>query len=149
MSTGSKFIIIILMERNEKSVCTESELDGEKLFFVGDEKQSIYRFRGANVSVFRQLKKALKGADGRGNLELNMNYRSKPELIAFFNTIFGATPYPPNTVRSDASVFYTDGAIPDYEAQYVNVEIPKLKMETADFQKRRAHVSLFKDESNI
>ena len=32
----------------------------DKLFFVGDEKQSIYKFRGADVSVFNSLKKDLQ-----------------------------------------------------------------------------------------
>ena len=58
----------------------------QKLFFVGDEKQSIYKFRGADVSVFNQLKKDL----GSENfLQMSYNYRSCPELIASFNRIFG------------------------------------------------------------
>jgi ATP-dependent exoDNAse (exonuclease V) beta subunit len=59
------------------------ELSGKKLFFVGDEKQSIYRYRGADVSVFRGLSEELGGF-----LELNINYRSTPELIEFYNSLF-------------------------------------------------------------
>ncbi|MDR0655780.1 MAG: UvrD-helicase domain-containing protein [Treponema sp.] len=59
------------------------ELSAKKLFFVGDEKQSIYRYRGADVSVFRGLSEELGGF-----LELNTNYRSTPELIEFYNSLF-------------------------------------------------------------
>lgn len=58
---------------------------GDKLFFVGDEKQSIYKFRGADVAVFNQLKDDL----GTGMLQMNNNYRSLPELLSFFNQLFG------------------------------------------------------------
>jgi ATP-dependent helicase/nuclease subunit A len=60
-----------------------SALAPEKLFFVGDEKQSIYRFRGADVSVFRGLADELNNA-----LSLKTNYRSTPELVAFYNALF-------------------------------------------------------------
>ncbi|MDR1655374.1 MAG: UvrD-helicase domain-containing protein [Treponema sp.] len=59
------------------------ELSAKKLFFVGDEKQSIYRYRGADVSVFRGLSEELGGF-----LELNTNYRSTPELIEFYDSLF-------------------------------------------------------------
>ena len=58
----------------------------QKLFFVGDEKQSIYKFRGADVSVFNNLKYEL-GQDAF--LQMNYNYRSSNELLAIFNHIFG------------------------------------------------------------
>ena len=38
-----------------KALCDNEYLRG-KLFFVGDYKQSIYRFRGAEPQVFRQLR---------------------------------------------------------------------------------------------
>jgi len=63
---------------------------GQKLFFVGDEKQSIYKFRGADVSVFNKLKTEL-GADCF--LQMNYNYRSNNELLATFNRIFGDCDY--------------------------------------------------------
>ena len=64
-----------------------SELEEDKLFFVGDEKQSIYRFRGADVTVFKSLHHEIEGAGGR-TLLLDRNYRSEPGLVAFFNRLF-------------------------------------------------------------
>ena len=58
----------------------------QKLFFVGDEKQSIYKFRGADVSVFNKLKSDL---GPECFLQMNYNYRSSNELLATFNRIFG------------------------------------------------------------
>ncbi len=58
------------------------DLEPEKLFFVGDQKQSIYRFRGADVSVFKNLSETFPV------LSLRRNYRSEPELIDFFNAFF-------------------------------------------------------------
>ncbi|HEY2971214.1 MAG TPA: UvrD-helicase domain-containing protein [Pyrinomonadaceae bacterium] len=57
------------------------------LFIVGDRKQSIYGFRGADVDVFQQTTQALKAA---GGLEqpLHLNFRSQPGLIKFFNHLF-------------------------------------------------------------
>ncbi|MEP6635483.1 MAG: UvrD-helicase domain-containing protein, partial [Acidobacteriota bacterium] len=57
------------------------------LFIVGDRKQSIYGFRGADVDVFQQTTQALKSA---GGLEqpLHLNFRSQPGLIKFFNYLF-------------------------------------------------------------
>ena len=52
-------------------------------FFVGDECQSIYRFRHADVQVFRERRDA---ADQR--LPLNVNYRSRREVLAAVNYLF-------------------------------------------------------------
>jgi ATP-dependent exoDNAse (exonuclease V) beta subunit len=58
------------------------------LFFVGDEKQSIYKFRGADVSVFTKLKDEIS-SEGGNVYSMIYNYRSSPELLASFNQIFG------------------------------------------------------------
>ncbi|MFN2492892.1 MAG: UvrD-helicase domain-containing protein [Pyrinomonadaceae bacterium] len=60
---------------------------GANLFIVGDRKQSIYGFRGADVDVFQQTTHALKAA---GGLEqpLHLNFRSQPALIKFSNYLF-------------------------------------------------------------
>ncbi len=65
------------------------ELEDGKLFFVGDEKQSIYRFRGADVTVFRRLGSELaRCVGGAAALDLATNYRSDPGLVDFFNGLF-------------------------------------------------------------
>lgn len=60
---------------------------GANLFIVGDRKQSIYGFRGADVDVFRETTKALISAGGQA-LPLPLNFRSQPPLINFFNYLF-------------------------------------------------------------
>jgi ATP-dependent helicase/nuclease subunit A len=63
-----------------------SEGPGEKdVFFVGDEFQSIYGFRHADVQVFRERREQEGG--GRA---LVRNYRSRPEVLAAVNYLFGA-----------------------------------------------------------
>ncbi len=64
-----------------------TELEPGKLFFVGDEKQSIYLFRGADVSVFKGLSSEISEIGG-SYLSLRTNYRSHPSLIRFFNAVF-------------------------------------------------------------
>ena len=58
-------------------------LASEELFFVGDEFQSIYRFRHADVEVFRERREASGGV-----LALTQNYRSRPEVLAVINHLF-------------------------------------------------------------
>jgi ATP-dependent helicase/nuclease subunit A len=57
------------------------------LFIVGDRKQSIYSFRGADVDVFREMTSVLVAAGGETK-PLLLNFRSQPPLIAFFNHLF-------------------------------------------------------------
>ena len=57
------------------------------LFIVGDRKQSIYGFRGADVDVFREMTATLL-AHGGEEKPLQLNFRSQPPLIGFFNHLF-------------------------------------------------------------
>lgn len=61
------------------------ELTAGKLFFVGDFKQSIYKFRGARPDVFRKLQDDTP-SDGR--LPLSLNFRSQPAILDFVNALF-------------------------------------------------------------
>ena len=63
-----------------------AEGPGERdVFFVGDEFQSIYGFRHADVQVFRE-RRELEG----GGRALVRNYRSRPEVLAAVNHLFGS-----------------------------------------------------------
>ncbi len=59
------------------------------LFIVGDPKQSIYRFRGADVSAFLRVK-ALFCEQVGDVLYLYSNFRSTKRMCAWFNDIFAA-----------------------------------------------------------
>src|SRR5581483_9357154 len=54
------------------------------VFFVGDEFQSIYGFRHADVAVFRERR-----AQAATRLPLLRNYRSRAEVLAAVNHLFG------------------------------------------------------------
>jgi ATP-dependent helicase/nuclease subunit A len=61
--------------------------DSANLFIVGDRKQSIYGFRGADVDVFREMTGTLIAAGGEEK-SLQLNFRSQPPLVNFFNLLF-------------------------------------------------------------
>ena len=67
-----------------RALCDDNVTEG-KLFFVGDYKQSIYRFRGADPNVFQGLRRLIPD---RGQIPLSKNFRSQPAILDFVNTLF-------------------------------------------------------------
>lgn len=59
---------------------------GAALFIVGDAKQSIYRFRGADVQVFRQAQADIAAAGGQ-EVRLDVTYRSHHALVEALNQL--------------------------------------------------------------
>ena len=57
--------------------------DATEVFTVGDEFQSIYGFRHADVEVFRERR-----AQAPNLLTLQSNYRSRPQVLAAVNLLF-------------------------------------------------------------
>ncbi len=74
--------------------------DPGRLFFVGDPKQSIYRFRRADIGLFLQAREVF--AAGRA-VRLTTNFRTSPAVIQWVNDVFG------NLIR------YADASQPEYE----------------------------------
>jgi ATP-dependent helicase/nuclease subunit A len=60
----------------------------EKLFVVGDPKQSIYLFRDADVTLFKQTQELIKKSLGGKIIPLDINFRSTPQIIGFVNYLF-------------------------------------------------------------
>lgn len=60
------------------------------LFMVGDSKQSIYKFRLADVEIFTNKLKAYSLSDNELNkrIDLNKNFRSRKEILNGINFIF-------------------------------------------------------------
>ncbi|MFH5804127.1 UvrD-helicase domain-containing protein [Alienimonas sp. DA493] len=82
--------------------------DAGKLFLVGDSKQSIYRFTGADPEVFGRMRNELAPA---GRLPLTKNFRSRPEILRFVNALFDPVMpgYEPLEPPPDAPLSSGDG----------------------------------------
>ncbi|AGP36121.1 UvrD-helicase domain-containing protein [Sorangium cellulosum] len=107
-SAVQRDLVYLLRERDDAALArpagvapTAASLWGHGLFLVGDRKQSIYGFRGADVSIFCRVCAELAGAAAGRALELSPSLwspepsadfvalresrRSTPELLAFIN----------------------------------------------------------------
>ena len=62
-------------------------IDGGRLFFVGDPKQSIYRFRRADIKLFLEARDTFS-ATGVGAVRLDTNFRTVPPIIDWVNGLF-------------------------------------------------------------
>ncbi len=74
-------------DTNPRQLAILRALERGNLFTVGDEFQSIYGFRHADVELFRERRDAL-AATGQ-SLSLTRNFRSRPALLDVVNEIFG------------------------------------------------------------
>ncbi|MDH4099203.1 MAG: UvrD-helicase domain-containing protein [Nitrospirota bacterium] len=103
---------VILVDEFQDTNALQKELvdllrgntEGPRLFVVGDDKQSIYRFRGADVAVFTRTRGTLR------TVPLSTNYRSTRSILSFVNELFSrimgedgpfSTPY-----RDDAHLLH-------------------------------------------
>ncbi len=81
------FLLALPPNYRKKEIPQVSDLRKGVLFCVGDKKQSIYRFRGAEPDIFTQLGESLVQAGGGQHLLMD-NFRTEPDLINWFNQLF-------------------------------------------------------------
>ncbi len=88
-------IAFFLAEREEDNADAWDEvvLEPGKLFVVGDPKQSIYRFRRADIETYEKARELIRKAGGV--LELVENFRTRPAIIEGVNTVFEPLMQPP------------------------------------------------------
>ncbi len=65
----------------------DKALDRQNLFIVGDPKQSIYGFRGADIDVFYDVIEDITENKGKA-ISLKINYRSFNTILNFVNDVF-------------------------------------------------------------
>lgn len=75
-----------------------------KLFLVGDPKQSIYRFRRADIEIYARAKEKLN-AESEG-LKAVQNFRTVPSILAWVNRVFS------DLIRPSPEGFYQPAYIP-------------------------------------
>ena len=72
----------------------EANMERANLFLVGDPKQSIYRFRRADIAIYEEVKEKIDGLPKPPELAsrilyIRQNFRSAPGVIDFVNRAFG------------------------------------------------------------
>ncbi|RCK74444.1 MAG: Exodeoxyribonuclease V beta chain [Candidatus Ozemobacter sibiricus] len=77
--------------------------DDHRLILVGDEKQAIYAFRGADVATFRRAIDDVRRLSGVEPEALSCNYRTAPRLVAAIDHLFAASDLLPGYARVTAS----------------------------------------------
>lgn len=109
-----------------RALCGD-ELTKGKLFFVGDYKQSIYRFRGAQPEVFRGLSSEMPS---EGRLPLSVNFRSQAPIIEFVNVLFADAmqAYEPLTASRNA---LADGPLVEFLWAAADAETKALPTDAA------------------
>lgn len=82
-------IVLFLGERRggRAQDAYDADLEPGRLFIVGDPKQSIYRFRGADYSAFAYAARRVIGTGGV-ELTLRTNFRSVPGVVQPINALF-------------------------------------------------------------
>ena len=105
------FSRLFLHDRNDAPV--------NRLFLIGDPKQAIYAFRGADVFTYLEARQRITNLAGKGlaNLyDLRVNWRSTPELVDVFNRVFGqAAWFGSRQNRGPFEIGYTSSGSPDPE----------------------------------
>lgn len=95
--------------------------DGSALFMIGDPKQSIYRFRGADLMAYLEAQKRTEADPDSRRVSLLRNYRSVAEIQGAVNALFGgpAHPFMHEEIRFVPSV-----PVPSRTRQLVDPEWP-------------------------
>jgi ATP-dependent helicase/nuclease subunit A len=88
-----QYEIVFFLAEREGEAATDAyatKLAPGRLFIVGDAKQSIYRFRGADYAAYRRAVSHVL-AQGGAELSLRSNFRSIPAVLHPINALFAPT----------------------------------------------------------
>ncbi len=100
-----------------------SQQEPGRLFLVGDPKQSIYRFRGADVEVYAEMREQLRRSGGQV-LPISENFRCHPQILDYVNRVFSQRwPATPDSERPFMPPFTPlTSVFPQDERKRVGVE---------------------------
>ncbi len=84
-----------------------------RLFIIGDPKQAIYGFRGADVFVYHNAKTEMISDHNARFYTLRNNWRSGPELIGIFNSLFSGTNW-----FTDENIDYIENMFPENKGNH-------------------------------
>ena len=86
--TYNEILIDEYQDTNDLQEMFISEIANNNVYMVGDIKQSIYRFRNANPTIFKEKYDNYKQENGGKKIDLLKNFRSRNEVLTNINEIF-------------------------------------------------------------
>ncbi len=134
-------IVLLLAAEQDTNDWTNASPAPGRLLVVGDPQQAIYRFRRADIDTYTKVRSLFQqaaeaNAEGTAETRLSVNFRSRPELIAWYN-------------RTHAQVLRADESWPTAQAQHQILEphreeagpgvvvVPSAKQEYANLDEAR------------
>ena len=87
-------LIFLLAGEGDAADWRDARMDGARLFLVGDPKQSIYRFRRADIAIYHDVKEKFEALPNGRVLRITENFRSTPGVVDFVNEAFSRVIHP-------------------------------------------------------
>ncbi len=114
-------LIFLLAGEGDAADWREVMLEDAGLFLVGDPKQSIYRFRRADIAIYHEVREMIEALPNGRLLHITENFRSTPGVVDFVNEAFS------RVIRPEAMV----------QPEYVPLEAHRESADTAVFLIRK------------
>ncbi len=96
-------------DTNDVQEAVINKISKNNIYMVGDIKQSIYRFRNADCTIFNEKYNKYKLGEGGKEIDLNNSYRSRKEIVDFINDAFSKI-----MVRKNNPIEYSNGHVFGY-----------------------------------
>ena len=83
-------ILFLITAEDSPPRWQDSILREGALFMVGDPKQAIYRFRGADVGSYAEARSAIARRWSGNIIQITANFRPRPAILTHINRCFAA-----------------------------------------------------------
>lgn len=142
----NKFKEIMIDEYQDTNDVQENFIalfSNDNVYMVGDIKQSIYRFRGSNPSIFKDKYDNYSVDNGGKKIDLIKNFRSREEVLANINLVFayimtdnlGGAAYTVSHEMIYGNRAYDDAKVEDYDYDFEILEYdPKTLEEFSKYE---------------
>lgn len=80
--------IFLLAAEDRPARWQDARLRPGALFLVGDPKQAIYRFRGADIAAYKLARSAMQAQAPDAVLQVTANFRSQKDILDYVNACF-------------------------------------------------------------
>ena len=94
-------LIFLLAGEGDAAGWREVRMEDAKLFLVGDPKQSVYRFRRADIAIYHEVSERIETLPNGRLLHITENFRSTPGVVDFVNEAFSRVIRPETGVQPE------------------------------------------------